>query len=365
MRAQRSLIFAIFLALAASHPLLARQDLSSGRRLVSQKEGEAIVQVALAYGRQSDSKPDCSHLVHEIYSSAGLDYSFAASRQLYHGVDAFARVAHAQPGDLIVWRGHVGIVVSSREHTFYSSLRSGVTSDSYDSPYWQSRGRPRFYRFLLDRDRESPLLARADDATGPPSTRDNRPVRSVRSPASLIEVRQVAGQARAAEDDDSPAVGPERFVWVSAQPKPSREELLSALLNHSAFMARQLQGNELLDLSKEIEVVNKIEVGKIKVKGDRGWAELQIQQAAGLAENRVHARNIQKQRINLLRVHGGWSITPEAGLYLPHSAAVKVLANQLALLSRTSMGRRDMRSVLQLLDVVLQAEQTYVASGRQ
>jgi hypothetical protein len=53
-----------------------------------------------------------------------------------------------QPGDLVVWRGHVGIVVNPAQHIFYSAMRSGPGTDTYDAPYWKRRGQTRFYRYV-------------------------------------------------------------------------------------------------------------------------------------------------------------------------------------------------------------------------
>src|SRR5262249_13699259 len=66
----------------------------------------------------------------------------------YSGVNEFHRVTKPQPGDLIVWPGHVGIVVSPTQHSFYSSLRSGLGVEPYDSPYWKQRGKPHFFRYI-------------------------------------------------------------------------------------------------------------------------------------------------------------------------------------------------------------------------
>lgn len=91
---------------------------------------------------------DCSHLVHYLYQRFGLDYDYANSISLYEGVSAFRRVARPHAGDLIVWRGHVGIVVDAAEKTFVSALRSGVRVSSYVSRYWQTRGTPRFLHYV-------------------------------------------------------------------------------------------------------------------------------------------------------------------------------------------------------------------------
>lgn len=92
---------------------------------------------------------DCSHLVHRIYQRAGFPYDYAPSKDLYDGIDAFRRVYHPLPGDVIVWRGHVGIVVDPHDRSFLSALRSGVKVSDYETNYWKRRGHPRFYRYSL------------------------------------------------------------------------------------------------------------------------------------------------------------------------------------------------------------------------
>lgn len=109
--------------------------------------------VVLRLGRQLRwAGLDCSHLVHDIYVRAGLPYDYATSRDLYDGVDAFRRVYDPVPGDIVVWRGHVGIVVDPDEHSFLSALRSGVKVSAYDTRYWKKKGQPRFYRYSLQGD---------------------------------------------------------------------------------------------------------------------------------------------------------------------------------------------------------------------
>ena len=119
-------------------------------RLLSLSEGRAILEAAWQHRDSIDLQPDCSHLVHDIYSLVGLEYEYAPSRDLYRNeVSAFRRVFHPQAGDLIVWLGHVGIVVSPLEHSFYSSLNSGLLVDDYLKRYWKNRGTPRFYRYRM------------------------------------------------------------------------------------------------------------------------------------------------------------------------------------------------------------------------
>ncbi len=112
--------------------------------LLNPSDGLSVIGAALESRGRGRSKPDCSHLVHTVYGRAGFPYSYVSSSDLYAGVDEFERVTRPQPGDLVVWPGHVGIVVNPSQNTFFSSLRSGVGVESYSASYWKARGVPRF-----------------------------------------------------------------------------------------------------------------------------------------------------------------------------------------------------------------------------
>src|SRR5437588_12137189 len=92
---------------------------------------------------------DCSHFVNSLFGAIGLTYEYQPSRVLYRGTGAFRRTYRPAVGDLIVWPGHVGIVVDPEEKTFVSALRTGVKVATYTSRYWRRRGHPRFLRYSL------------------------------------------------------------------------------------------------------------------------------------------------------------------------------------------------------------------------
>jgi cell wall-associated NlpC family hydrolase len=108
----------------------------------------ALISAALDTQRHLGSNRDCSHLVHAIYERAGFPYEYASADDLFDGVDGFRRVVHPQTGDLIVWHGHVGIVVRPSRHVFFSFLSAGPGTDDYRSSYWVGRGAVRFYRYV-------------------------------------------------------------------------------------------------------------------------------------------------------------------------------------------------------------------------
>jgi cell wall-associated NlpC family hydrolase len=137
----------------ASGTSIARQEAVNGNhgrddRTLSPDDGLSVIAAALDPKVRRYSGGDCSHLVHAIYKRAGFPYTYASSSDLYVGLEGFQRVAQPQPGDLVVWRGHVGIVVRPSRHVFFSFLRSGPGIDDYQAPYWTRRGHPRFYRYI-------------------------------------------------------------------------------------------------------------------------------------------------------------------------------------------------------------------------
>jgi cell wall-associated NlpC family hydrolase len=117
-------------------------------RTLTPDDGLAVISAALDSKVRRYSGHDCSHLVHAIYERAGFPYAYADSDDLYAGVEGFQRITHPRPGDLVVWRGHAGIVVRPSRHVFFSFMSAGPGIDDYEAPYWVGRGHPRFYRYV-------------------------------------------------------------------------------------------------------------------------------------------------------------------------------------------------------------------------
>jgi hypothetical protein len=61
--------------------------------------------------RSIERETDCSHFVHEIYRRAGFPFSFRTTRSL-GAAPEFQLIPEeeAAPGDLMLFRGHVGIL---------------------------------------------------------------------------------------------------------------------------------------------------------------------------------------------------------------------------------------------------------------
>jgi cell wall-associated NlpC family hydrolase len=115
---------------------------------LNEDEGLTVIAAALDSRVHPTQQRDCSHLVHAIYDQAGFSYPYAESTDLYQGTDHFRRVKHPQPGDLVVWTGHVGIVVNPARRIFFSKLTHGPGTDRYDAQYWRARGPAKFFRYI-------------------------------------------------------------------------------------------------------------------------------------------------------------------------------------------------------------------------
>lgn len=129
------------------HPRATELQTATEQESSSSNDRPVSILAAALDANVANAETDCSHLVHTIYEEAGLPYRYAPSSDIYAGIDGFQRVKSPKAGDLVVWRGHVGIVIKPARHIFFSYLREGPGTDDYESPYWKHRGHPRFYRY--------------------------------------------------------------------------------------------------------------------------------------------------------------------------------------------------------------------------
>jgi cell wall-associated NlpC family hydrolase len=120
----------------------------TSRRSLTQDDRLSLIAAALDDRVRRSPGHDCSHLVHAIYERAGFPYAYAPSSDLYTGVEGFQRVRLPEPGDMIVWPGHAGMVIRPSKHIFFSFMTAGPGIDDYQAPYWKGRGHPRFYRYI-------------------------------------------------------------------------------------------------------------------------------------------------------------------------------------------------------------------------
>jgi cell wall-associated NlpC family hydrolase len=95
---------------------------------------------------------DCSGFVrrvfHEVFPIAGLLARDDLSVATFAIVDLFVDIDSPASGDIVLWTGHIGIVVDPTKRTFIGAQTStGVAVASYASGYWASHnGGPKKFR---------------------------------------------------------------------------------------------------------------------------------------------------------------------------------------------------------------------------
>lgn len=310
---------------------------------VTPRQGEAIVAAAWTRERRGGPSPDCSHLVHEVYAIAGLGYPYTDSFDLYAGIGNFVRVARPQPGDLIVWRGHVGIVINPTEHSFYSSLRSGLGTDFYDAPYWKARGPARFYRFVRPVPSVTLAQQRAQTVTEPVKAISSRDEDSLESPSTFAEATEPKSKrATAAEESyDSPSIDasveiPSSILVATAQRRPTDEDIAEAVSELNDAAASILREHDFAQFTRRVVIYDKLAVQHVDARGQRGSAKIRIDSRVALTGQRID-RELRHEEVRwrLLRTAQGWEVLAQPdSVYVPRDLAVHELATRLALLTQ-------------------------------
>lgn len=330
---------------------------ANGDGLLSAEQGAMLVDYALEAGARLHAKPDCSHLVHLIYSRAGLNYGYQPSRALYAGVEDFQRVTRPQQGDLIVWRGHVGIVVSPREKTFFSSVRSGIITESWTADQWRRRGRPRFLRYRIGPASDLELLASVAhsgedaiaQATEPPTDTNSEDVAS-----------HIAKQEDDEPQDAAPAVkdsvNPGIVAVINQRNKPSRKEIASVVLESSNQVAKALLGADgEIQPDQPISVFSRVEVENIKIRHESGTVVLKFTEMMAIEQGRVLPGKTVERELNISKnTEGGsiqWVITdPRMRTYIPQAQALNVFAHKAELMLHDSPNSPATKTVVKALD---------------
>lgn len=334
-------------------------DHTDGARPVTKAEGRLIVLATSSADKATESESDCSHLVHDVYERAGFSYRYVNSRDLYTGNANFVRVHFPQPGDLIVWRGHVGIVIDPKEHSFFSSLRAGVDTQFYDSSYWRARGFARFYRYVTDKPFRSAETLAAERRL----SRKGDFARSGETEKSASLSTKKPAVASATEVGDVPASvdpGPprEKLLKISGR-LPAPEEVASALAEINEDSASMLRDASLSNPGRLVIVYGDLQVTGVHVKGLRGTAETRVESLASLPAGENEAASRWKNvSLELQKTRRGWVMKRSAEeIYIPREAALQVLTERLALLTQAAdaspQQAREQGEIIRFLNLLL------------
>jgi hypothetical protein len=334
-------------------------------RLLNVDEGKTVVNTALEKRPHGRPKPDCSHLVHQIYELSGFPYPYVSSFDLYEGIDNFRRVSTPHPGDLVVWRGHVGIVIDAVDHSFYSSVRSGLRTEYYDGPYWRTLGRPHFYRYVLAR--SAAITATSSSAPANVSKAQTKPFtmaarkETADAPALGADLPEKVESAATSPSTtlplNRPSALPSSIIVVAAANQPTEEEVGEAISEFNSAAGNLLRGWPAADPKRFVLVYDQLNVKRVELKRDRGWVSAEVEGRLLIAGDRLEGkRRREKLRWELRRTPQGWQIlVPSNRAYIPRDVAVRVLAEQLAFLTQNEAAPGELDRSLRRQSMIVHA----------
>ena len=334
---------------------------TSAPRPIARAEGRKILATISAADVESEPETDCSHLVHDVYEQAGFPYDYVSSRELYIGSTNFTRVRVPQAGDLVVWRGHVGIVIDPKQHSFFSFVRSGPDTQFYDSPYWRSRGIARFFRYMT----EEPLHAgHAPEAAG---QADHQPLPVDSRSSENHPPSKLSKPAPAHPSSPGPVVAsgpktvetPREVILQVAGTNPSPPEVVAAFVEMNQNSGESLRTRSLNSPGKAIIVYRDLRVSAVRIKGKRGTALVQIESLGIPADTQTGSQpRWREQSLEFEKTKRGWVISPiQDAAYIKSEVALKVLSARLAELSKntdaTPAQEREQRQIIRFLNSLL------------
>ena len=341
-------------------------------RPIARIEGRKILATISTVDVQSESETDCSHLVHDVYQRAGFPYDYVSSRELYVGSRHFTRVHAPQAGDLVVWRGHVGIVIDPKQRSFFSFVRSGPDTQFYDSPYWRSRGIARFFRYVTEKG------FRADRTLEAAGHADHQPLKggsraSENRPPSRLSKPTLEGASDTAPivDTSSPTtVEPARKIVIQVAGKnPSPEEVITAFAEMNRDSGESLRTRSLNSPGQSIVIYSELRASAVQIKGKRGTALVRIESLGALADPQTDSQpDWIEQLLELEKTKSGWVINPVRDTaYVKREVALKELSARLAGLSQntemTPEQKREQRQIIRLLNSLV-ADDSRTASAQ-
>lgn len=349
-RALNFVTFCVSLCIALLGTRASARD-NAAPTLLSADQGQALADFALRSGPTIDPQPDCSHLVHMLYAQAGLRYSYQGSRVLHRGAPDFARVKKPHPGDLIVWMGHVGIVLSPEDTTFLSSVRSGIITESWTNDYWTARGRPRFFRYVVGPKADLALLEEIAQQ------QDRRVAARPAPPQRPAEAGWHAGEADSPATSLSNVAGVESVIFLRQRGKANKIDVAAALQQDQLDLARRLIGGDRLDSTRPLSVVDHLAVTRIEVAHGTGTIRVQFSETLSLEQGTVLPGRTVERELKLNLRDGVWVISdPEQRLYIPREQAIDIFEIQAELVMQRNTVSTDKHTIIKALALLYDRE---------
>ena len=240
-------------------------------------------------------------------------------------------------------------------------MRSGLQAEDYQGPYWRSRGKPRFYRYVLG------PAGRLETAQAKHASPPRAPATAQSSNASEVTERsepEISSSKPAVQDasERTPVVAnrnaranksaeepiPSSILVSAEQRKPTADEVADAISELSNATANALRTDDFLRLQEDVVIFDELRVERVEVKRDKGWAHLQIDSHVRIAgDGADFKQRHEKARWELRRGANGWTaIAPTGPRYVPRDAAVRILAAQLAQMTQSEDAARHEETII-------------------
>ncbi len=360
----RFIFAALLLATALCQNVPPASAGTHGPRPIARTEGRKILAAIPTLDVESESETDCSHLVHDIYEQAGFPYEYASSRELYIGGTNFTRVRVPQAGDLVVWHGHVGIVIDPQQHSFFSFVSSGPDTQFYDSPYWRSRGIARFFRYVTDKSLHADRTLEAADrpdrkplqVQGDSRSSQNHPPSELSKP---IPARAPHPVPAADTSSSATAETPREIVLQVAGKNPSPEEVVAAFVEMNQDFGESLRTGSLNSPGKSIVVYRELRVLALQIKGKRGTVLVRIESLAALADTQTGSQlRWREESLEFEKTKRGWVMSPlKDSAYVNREVGLRVLSVRLAELAKntdaTPEQQREQTQIIRFLNLLV------------
>ena len=141
---------------------------------------------------------------------------------------------------------------------------------------------------------------------------------------------------------------PQSIIITPENKKPTISQVTEGISELSNASGSVLRTSDPTRLALPVIIFERLQVERLEIKGDHGWARLQIDFRATIAGGETdYKRRSEKGRWELRRTESGWeAITPTDRTYVPNDVAVRHLAAQLAELTERDGGAAHAETVL-------------------
>jgi hypothetical protein len=239
-----------------------------------------------------------------------------------------------------------------------------LEEQDYQAPYWKSRGRPRFYRYKIEKNpvvltttkmpqnsmsMPHEMTAVMEERSSQPASTSERPPGTASERTALIYGPPAPPETE--RTDGAPVVEiPSSIVIATGSKPPTREEVAQGISTLNDMAGNVLRSDEPFKVPLPVVIVDQFNVQRVEIKRDHGWAQVHIESRVCIDGGKIQLRGRgEKIRWELRRTESGWEVVrPSNPAYVSHDAAVKDSAAQLARLTESDGAAVHQETVLQL-----------------